>query len=237
MEVSGYLPEGVTARGLYTELHGDRAADNREAAVLALGLVLLDEADQVYVPQEELTITVDGVVINAAACGAVKPQFLVYAYEENADREISMNETYAADVTVYRWQDGGREVEKRLRYKTDRKKDPVRFTEDEDGLLSYEDNTVGFETDRMPLQLVITELLTKEQADGGTKAGQNAAEDGMAAGNLPSAEGVAEEAIEDEAPLEAVHCVLNELIEIQEKSLTSERSSGSFCLQFVIFSK
>lgn len=139
----GMLPEGVTAEARFVGF--DELEAYSENALFYIELTLRDERGEVYVPEGEITVVLEGEAVSEALRD--EQPLLVYAWEEDARRSEEYG-VYAADVLVYRDVFGrderlAYEVYDETRYYEDHG-DAVRFTEDRDGLTVYVDDTVDF---------------------------------------------------------------------------------------------
>ena len=149
LEISGYLPEDVTAVAKCALFDEDTVYS--EIALAAVELALYDGNGDPYVPDVNgVTVTVGGRLVNRAVYNDMP--MLVYAYKENEQREYDLNK-YAADVLVYRDAFGDND---RRRYVDDTLGSEVRFYESYRGLVVYTDNTIDFKTDASSLQFIVS---------------------------------------------------------------------------------
>ena len=171
VKVTGWLPEGVTAKAEYIEYN--ESDIYTESALFAIELSLCDEDGSAYLPSDPVTITVGGEILYNVI--HQERPVLVYVWRENAERAESLWKTYnqswyAADVRAYRDCFGNAERRAYTVYDKYRAYEPgadaVRFTEDQTGVTVYVDNTIEFkyeytaydveEGEALPLRLVIS---------------------------------------------------------------------------------
>lgn len=157
--VKGKLPDGVTAECRYIVL--DEADEPVEQGLADLTVILYDKNGKLYVPEDDLEISVKGKLIR----DEVKDDnaLIVYSYLENAEREkdytkkyksmlaeMNADEFYAADVLVY--ESKGYDHARRLYEQYDKKEsykngeDAVRYLRSGD--LDTDKDLAGFVYDR-----------------------------------------------------------------------------------------
>ena len=127
VELSGLLPEGVTAKLNVVEY--DEQEQYLENALLHARLSLFDQYGSPYTPEEPLLLTLKGAAVSHAR--AENQPLLVYVLTENTDREKAIYnrewvERYAADVLVYRDMTSAAEL---LRYREYQFEDDFVFTD------------------------------------------------------------------------------------------------------------
>ena len=166
VEISGHIPENVTARATFAEFADRSAAQNAERALMLLDVALLDENGAFYVPAEELHVSVSSGAVSAAASGG--EPFVAY-FDDGYD---GLGEAGAVRVLLDEYIDGSRLV----------------YAPEQGGRLTAGNGTVDFDEDRFPFRFVLSaqqaEVYTEEQA------GQEApAEDVMLSGTLVASDG------------------------------------------------
>ncbi len=109
--VTGFLPDDVKVEAKYIQFDEDNYYP--EQALLGFSVILVDGNDNLYIPENDITIKVSGHKIRHAV--SKDRPVIVYAYEENKGREDKYDEKYkealkesgrkhfyAADVQVFR---------------------------------------------------------------------------------------------------------------------------------------
>ena len=166
VEISGHIPENVTARATFAEFADRSAAQNAERALMLLDVALLDENGAFYVPAEELHVSVSSGAVSAAASGG--EPFVAY-FDDGYD---GLGEAGAVRVLLDEYIDGSRLV----------------YAPEQGGRLTAGNGTVDFDEDRFPFRFVLSaqqaEVYIEEQP------GQEApAEDVMLSGTLVASDG------------------------------------------------
>ena len=189
VEISGHLPETVTARAMFVEFADPGAAQNDERALMLLDVALLDETGAFYVPAEALHVSVsDASISGAVANGEPFAAYFDDAYDGLGD---------AGDVRVGLDDniDGGR-----LAY-IPGLRDTLLFWEAGDRLVSTKNGTVDFDSNRFPFRFVLSaqqepreeaqpEVLPDEQnPDEQPAEQQNAVKDVTLSGTLVASDG------------------------------------------------
>ena len=93
VEITGILPEGVTAKAHFTAFAEDPVY--AESALMALDIRLYDEDGHVFSPEEELTVRVGGLLTDTAA--EDEKAFTVYEYVARETAADKTESTAAAD--------------------------------------------------------------------------------------------------------------------------------------------
>ena len=169
LEISGWFPEGVTAKARAIEF--GEADIYSEDAIFWFEVVFYDANGEIYIPDDEINIYVRSERIGDAL-EADRP-LLAYFISENEERTEALGE-YAADVLVYR---DAFVSDDRVAYEEDVFDGAVRFTEDDDGLVIYVDNTFDLtyefdtEAEPAPLCFVLSEQLPERMISAGSSDG------------------------------------------------------------------
>ncbi len=189
VEISGRLPETVTARAMFIEFTDPGAAQNAERALMLLDVALLDESGAFYVPSGKLHVSVsDASVYGAVANGEPFAAYFDDAYDglgDTGDVRVGLDDNI----------DGGR-----LAY-IPGLRDTLLFWEAGDRLVSTENGTVDFDTNRFPFRFVLSaqqeprekaqpEVLPEEQdQDEQPEEQYNAVKDVTLSGTLVASDG------------------------------------------------
>ena len=153
--ITGKLPEGTTASVSFIPYSAEKSPAG--TALLALDIRLFDEEGKPFSTNEKLTVTLGGRAVSEAA--GQDGQILVYTYPSSGSSE----ENWKEHITLYRdllLQDG--EISDEI--SDDSAEDsPLRYTEDEDGLMLFEEGIYEFEADGMPLSLIVAASFDAEE--------------------------------------------------------------------------
>ena len=189
VEISGHLPETVTARAMFVEFADPGAAQNDERALMLLDVALLDETGAFYVPAEALHVSVsDASISGAVANGEPFAAYFDDAYDglgDAGDVRVGLDDNIDGDRLAY----------------IPGLRDTLLFWEAGDRLVSTENGTVDFDTNRFPFRFVLSaqqepreeaqpEVLPEEQdQDEQPAEQQNAVKDVTLSGTLVASDG------------------------------------------------
>ena len=189
VEISGHLPETVTARAMFVEFADPGAAQNDERALMLLDVALLDETGAFYVPAEALHVSVsDASVYGAVANGEPFAAYFDDAYDglgDAGDVRVGLDDNIDGDRLAY----------------IPGLRDTLLFWEAGDRLISTENGTVDFDSNRFPFRFVLSaqqepreeaqpEVLPDEQnSDEQPAEQQNAVKDVTLSGTLVASDG------------------------------------------------
>lgn len=152
VEISGMLPETVTAVARYIEFAD--AEVHSEVAMMMLDVALYDADGMLYQPTEPLYVSVgSGSIDNAISNGK---SFV--GYFNDADDRGLLFDSFAAAITV-RTDEGANGS--RLVYTPGQEGDSICFRESGDALIPTESGTLDFEESGFPFRV----LLSAQQAD------------------------------------------------------------------------
>ena len=105
VEISGHIPETVTARAMFVEFADPGAARNAERALMLLDVALLDETGAFYVPTEKLHVSVSsGPVYGAAESGEPFVAYFDDSYDgvgEAGDIKVRLDESIDGSRLAY----------------------------------------------------------------------------------------------------------------------------------------
>ena len=189
LEISGHLPETVTARAMFVEFADPGAAQNDERALMLLDVALLDETGAFYVPAEALHVSVsDASVYGAVANGEPFAAYFDDAYDglgDAGDVRVGLDDNIDGDRLAY----------------IPGLRDTLLFWEAGDRLVSTESGTVDFDSNRFPFRFVLSaqqepreeaqpEVLPEEQnEDEQPEEQHNAVKDVTLSGTLVASDG------------------------------------------------
>ena len=189
VEISGHLPETVTARAMFVEFADPGAAQNDERALMLLDVALLDETGAFYVPAETLHVSVsDASVYGAVANGEPFAAYFDDAYDglgDAGDVRVGLDDNIDGDRLAY----------------IPGLRDTLLFWEAGDRLVSTENGTVDFDSNRFPFRFVLSaqqepreeaqpEVLPEAQnPDEQPAEQQNAVKDVTLSGTLVASDG------------------------------------------------
>ena len=185
VEISGHLPETVTARAMFVEFADPGAAQNDERALMLLDVALLDETGAFYVPAEALHVSVsDASVYGAVANGEPFAAYFDDAYDgvgDTGDVRVGLDDNIDGDRLAY----------------IPGLRDTLLFWEAGDRLVSTENGTVDFDTNRFPFRFVLSaqqeprpeEQPEEQNQDEQPEEQQNAVKDVTLSGTLVASDG------------------------------------------------
>ena len=185
VEISGHLPETVTARAMFVEFADPGAAQNDERALMLLDVALLDETGAFYVPAEALHVSVsDALISGAVANGEPFAAYFDDAYDglgDAGDVRVGLDDNIDGDRLAY----------------IPGLRDTLLFWEAGDRLVSTENGTVDFDTNRFPFRFVLSaqqeprpeEQPEEQNQDEQPEEQQNAVKDVTLSGTLVASDG------------------------------------------------
>ena len=175
VEISGRLPENVTARAMFIEFADPSAARNDERALMLLNVALLDENGALYVPTEKLHVSVSAASIYGAAASG--EPFAAY-FDDSYDGVGA-----AGDIKVRLDEgiDGSR-----LSYVPEQN-EALRFWEAGGRLVTTGNGTVEFDENRFPFRFVLS--AQQEEREEEQTEQQNVVRDVSLSGTLVASDG------------------------------------------------
>ena len=175
VEISGHLPESVTARAMFIEFADPSAAQNDERALMLLDVALLDETGALYVPTEKLHVSVS----SASISGAAESGEPFAAYFDDSYDGIGA----AGDIKVRLDEniDGSR-----LAYVPEQN-EALRFWEAGGRLVSNGNGTVEFNENRFPFRFVLSAQQEAREEDPAEQ--ENVVKDVSLSGTLVASDG------------------------------------------------
>ena len=177
VEISGHLPETVTARAMFIEFADPSAARNDERALMLLDVTLLDEGGAVYVPTEKLHVSVSaGSISGAAESGEPFAAYFDDSYDgvgAAGDIKVRLDENI----------DGSR-----LAYVPEQN-EALRFWEAGGRLVSTGNGTVEFEENRFPFRFVLSAQQEAREEEQAETEQENVVKDVMLSGTLVASDG------------------------------------------------
>ena len=177
VEISGHLPETVTARAMFIEFVDPSAARNDERALMLLDVTLLDEGGAVYVPTEKLHVSVSaGTISGAAESGEPLAAYFDDSYDgigAAGDIKVRLDENI----------DGSR-----LAYVPEQN-EALRFWEAGGRLVSTGNGTVEFDENRFPFRFVLSAQQEAREEEQAETEQENVVKDVMLSGTLVASDG------------------------------------------------
>ena len=144
VEISGHIPETVTARAMFVEFADSGAARNAERALMLLDVALLDETGAFYVPTEKLHVSVSsGPVYGAAESGEPFVAYFDDSYDgvgEAGDIKVRLDESIDGSRLVY----------------VPEQDEALRFWEAGGRLSTTGNGSVDFDENRFPFRFVLS---------------------------------------------------------------------------------
>ena len=176
VEISGHIPETVTARAMFVEFADPGAARNAERALMLLDVALLDETGAFYVPTEKLHVSVSsGPVYGAVESGEPFVAYFDDSYDgvgEAGDIKVRLDESVDGSRLVY----------------VPEQDEALRFWEAGGRLSTTGNGSVDFDENRIPFRFVLS--AQQAEVDPEELAGQEAlAKDIMLSGTLVASDG------------------------------------------------